>query len=239
MPKINFHSNRLYNSFNKNSEPEAAKGSVPQWFAKSDIFWKDHHGNKIPGYNGEPALSFKNCPALLDIFVGGYVLKTPCDITFTNVNGKVKLDIDPNYADFCGPREKMPEFVTPTGYHDDHFHWYPNWGVEVPSGYSAMYTSPLNRFDLPFITVAGIIDSDQLNTPGLFPFFLSKEFSGTIKAGTPYIQIFPFKREDWEINNVYYTYDEIVQRHENQAKTLRIPGGGAYKRKFWQKKRYK
>jgi hypothetical protein len=238
MKIINFHSNRPYNSFNEYGQPQPVKNNIPEWFMKSDRFWRNENGEVLSGYDGSEALSFKNCPALLDIFISGYVLKTPCDISFTRQNGQVLLDIDSNYMDFCGSRDEMPNFQTPYGYDEKHFHWYPNWGIGLPKGYSALYTSPINRFDLPFLTVAGVIDSDKMDTPGLVPFFLHKDFSGTIKAGTPYMQIFPFKREDWEMNNVYYSYEEIIARHEKQASTFRIPGGGAYKRLFWQKKRY-
>lgn len=236
--KISFHSNRLYNSVNNDGQPSPSKTIVPKWFSASDKVWKDNNGNPFTGYDGNPTLSFKNCPALLDIFTTGYVLKTPCDIEFIKNDKKTTVSIDPNYIDFCSSRDPMPGFVTPSGYMDEHFHWYPNWGIGLPKGYSALYTSPINRFELPFITVAGIIDSDQMNTPGLMPFFLKNDFSGVLKAGTPYVQIFPFKREDWQMDTVYYTYNEILERHEDQAKILRVPGGGAYKRTFWQRKRY-
>lgn len=238
MKIIKFHSNRLYNMFNESGSPEPSKSVVPKWFASSDKLWKDEFGNEILNHIGEPTLSFKNCPALLDIFTAGYMLRTPCDIEFYKEDGVSKLKIDPNYADFCAPRDPMPDFEVSSEYQQSHFHWYPNWGVGLPSGYSAIYTSPLNRFDLPFTTVSGIIDSDQMDTPGLIPFFLKSDFEGVLKAGTPYMQVLPFKREDWKMDKVYYTYDQIFDRHEQQAQTFRVPGGKAYKNKFWQKKRY-
>lgn len=92
----------------------------------------------------------------------------------------------------------MPQFIHPQGYYQEHFAWYPDWAVELPEGYSALYTHPLNRFDLPFFMTIGIIDNDKVNLPGTMPFFIAKGFEGTIPAGTPYAQIIPFKREDWK-----------------------------------------
>ena len=71
MPKIVFHSNRAYNEKGSSLNPETSKKNIPQWFVDSSRYW----------FPEDPSsLSFKACPALIDAFVSGYVLKTPCDI---------------------------------------------------------------------------------------------------------------------------------------------------------------
>ena len=115
---------------------------------------------------------------------------------------KAKLEV--GYKRFVEPRPPMDGFKTPCGYSDNHFHWNINWGPELPKGYSALYIPPINNFSLPFITTSGIIDNDKLTTTGRLPFFIKKNFEGTIKKGTEYINIIPFKREDWEAE---YNYD--------------------------------
>ena len=139
---------------------------------------------------------------------------------------------------FCDARHSMPQFENPHGYHAKHFHWWPNWGIELPKGYSALVTSPLNRFDLPFLTVAGIIDSDKYTMPGLMPFFLKEGFSGLIPKGTPYAQIIPIKREDWTSEHIYYTNQEMYDRHVATTDKYRVAYGGIYKQKTWEKKNY-
>ena len=134
----------------------------------------------------------------------GFLLKTPCDITFYQENGIPKVKLESGYKRFVEPRPPMDGFKTPYGYSDNHFHWNINWGPELPKGYSALYIPPLNNFSLPFITTSGIIDNDKLTTTGRLPFFIKKNFEGTIKRGTEYINIIPFKREDWEAE---YNYD--------------------------------
>jgi hypothetical protein len=153
-------------------------------------------------------------------------------------NNELKYKIDKGFEDFCGIRPKMEGFPTPYGYEDDHFHWYPNWMPELPKGYSALYLNPINRFDLPFITVSGVIDNDDMDTPGLMPFFIKKDFEGIIPAGTEYAQIIPFKREDWEMEKIMHTEKEIYERHDYQAKKFRIPEGGAYKKTVWKRKNF-
>jgi hypothetical protein len=233
MPKITFHSNKVYNDASNDLNPQPAKKTVPQWFSESSRYWfpenKDH-------------LSFKACPALVDAFLTGYILKTPCDIYMSrskdNLGNEYTVPMSQRgYEDFCGVRPDMSGFPKPLGT-DKHFHWFPNWMPGLEPGYSALYVHPLNRFDLPFVTVSGIIDNDKMNTPGLMPFFLKEGFEGFIPKGTPFVQIIPFKREDWESEEQMYTISEIYERHNYQAKKFRVPEGGAYKKKVWSRKRY-
>lgn len=182
------------------SAPSPTIKEMPEWFRKADRFainpmtkdyWLDQEGGKIP--------TWKACPALFDVLTTGYVLRTPCDLKFYLKNSKITVEVsDPKYKDFCTERPFMPQFIHPQGYYQEHFAWYPDWAVELPEGYSALYTHPLNRFDLPFFMTIGIIDNDKVNLPGTMPFFIAKGFEGTIPAGTPYAQIIPFKREDWK-----------------------------------------
>lgn len=218
--------------------PDPSKKHVPNWFSSSNRFWVDEFGNTPEHSFGGKVLSFKACPALVDIFIMGYMLKTPCNIYVYKENGMLKHKTENGFEDFCGARPKMDGFPTPEGYAEDHFHWYPNWMPQLPEGYSALYVNPLNRFDLPFLTVSGLIDNDDMDTPGLMPFFIKKNFEGLIPAGTPYVQIIPFKREDWEMEKVMHNNDEIAKRHEYQANKFRIPEGGAYKKTVWKRKNF-
>jgi hypothetical protein len=240
MNKITFHSNRLYNRVKESFRPIPSKSYVPKWYSSADRY------EKIPGTEdyylnpeGGKMFSFKGCPALLDVFTSGYLYVTPCDITFYKEGEITKVKTEQGFEDFCASRPATPNLEVPEGYQKEHFHWYPNWAPSLPEGYSALYVSPLNRFELPFITTAGIIDNDKMDTPGLMPFFLRDDFVGTIPAGTPYVQIIPFKREDWEMDFKFYEYNEIIERHEYQAKKFRTKNGGAYKEHVWSKKKYK
>jgi hypothetical protein len=208
----------------QNINPSPAKKNIPEWFSKASRFWFPELKN---------SLSFKACPALIDVFLTGYFLKTPCDIKFDNGN----LIIDEYYKDFCDYRPDMLGFPKPFGF-ERSFHWYPNWMPGLEEGYSAIYLHPINRFDLPFFTISGIIDNDKMNTPGLMPFFLKNNFSGIVPQGTPFVQIIPFKREDWVSEEVMYSINDIIERHQEQSNKFRVPEGGAYKKTVWAKKKY-
>jgi len=238
--KIIFHSNKSYNKLEESSNPEPTSKVVPKWYSEADLYVKDpRNGKYIPNYDGGKTPTFKACPAMLDLFTTGYVLKTPCDLEFYKKDNKLKVKVPEEYKDFCDERPPMPGFVYPKGYSKNHFHWWPNWAPELPEGYSALYVNPLNNFGLPFITVAGIIDNDKFNTPGLMPFFLQEDFEGIIEKGTPYVQIIPFKRDDWEMSLQIHTQKELIERHMKSADTFRKIDGGIYKKFFWTRRKYK
>lgn len=245
MPKIKFGSARPYNDKEDQKElvPQPTKHNMPKWWKDATLWWLDAEEKPIiASYNKddeeEKSLGFKACPALLDIFSTGYVLKTPTDIMFVQYENKPFVLIDDEFKDFCAERSDMPQFPIPHGYSKKHFHWWPNWGIELPDGYSALVTQPLNRYDLPFLTVNGIIDSDRYTMPGLTPFFIREGFSGLIPKGTPFAQIIPIKRENWESEMIYYNLDQMHDRHNKVVDMYRVKFGGIYKRKTWIKKEY-
>lgn len=252
---ITFKSYRPWLSKKSKSIPKPTQDVIPLWYKEADRFAK----NPITGeyfqapknmcpypkegttddYGKVP--TWKACPAIMDAFTTGYVLKTPCDITFfKNKNGIIDVKIaDPRHQDFCGKRPPMDQFVHPVGYYKDHFAWLPDWGLELPEGYSAIYMTPMNRFDLPFINTTGIVDNDKVHISGTFPFFIIKGWEGTIPAGTPYMQILPFKREDWKHDVVFQQPKDMYDKMVENMKFYRKPDGGIYKNKVWSRREYK
>lgn len=239
--KIIFHSSQEYNSLSDKYLPVPASKVIPDWYSSYEKFLKDKHGKIISSPNGERFLTFKSCPALLDMFLAGYFLVTPCDLFFYIKNGEPYVTIDSEFKNFCGERQKMEGFDNPYDYYEKHFYWYPNWAPELPSGYSSLYLNPINHYNLPFHTIEGIIDNDKLSSPGNMPFFIKKGFEGIIPAGTPYMLIIPFKREGWQMEIMHHTKEEIKQRTTSVAdifQKYRVTGGGGYKKHMWSRKRF-
>ena len=217
--------------------------TLPDWYRKADRFamnpatgtpWeRPDGGGKIP--------TWKACPAVFDVMGSGYAYKTPCDIEFAedaagNIQGRV---LDARYRDFMIDRMPMSHFPHPQGYHAKHFAWWPDWCVELPEGYSALYTHPLNRFELPFMTTSGIVDNDKVRLPGAMPFFFLKGVAGILPAGTPYAQIIPFKREHWESEvDVSLRQPEMSAKNLANSARFRKPDGGVYLKEVWERRRY-
>lgn len=193
---------------------DSSKKLIPPTAAKKNIapYWKD-----MPSYHGKNDaelvrkgianrrnvfLSLKHCMPYFDAMIAGYHYILHADIEVKlDENGLPKLswqsEVDP-----AGDRV-LKEMPVPHGHYEAHFGWQMYWGIQMPHGYSAMITHPVNRYDLPFTTVSGIVDFDVYPLPGNVSFHIKDNFKGVIEAGTPIMSIIPIKREDWrsEINN--------------------------------------
>jgi hypothetical protein len=73
------------------------------------------------------------------------------------------------------------------------------WTIELPAGYSLLVTHPINRHDLPFMTLTGLVDADRYIDNFIhFPErWRDAGFNGTLPAGTPVAQCLPIKRDRW------------------------------------------
>ena len=230
---------------NKNTEtsPKPTIKVLPEWYREADRFAVDPYTGKFwenPDGTGKVP-TWKACPAIFDVMTTGYVLVTPCDIEFfLDSNKKISVKIlEKGFDGFVTERPPMPQFVNPMNCYEDHFAWFPQWAPKLPEGYSALYLSPLNRFDLPFVMTSGIIDNDKVNLPGSMPFFLQNSFSGIIKKGTPFAQIIPFKRENWESEIVEQDQKSLYNRIMDNSRFYRKKDGGIYKNEIWSKREYK
>lgn len=237
---IKFISNRHWLNKDSVSVPGPIIKTIPDWYRKADRFEKKPNGEFWHGQDNGKIPTWKACPAIFDIMGTGYTLKTPCDIEFIHVDeNTLSITIfDERYRDFCTAREPMKQFEHPKGYYQSHFAWFPDWAIQTPEGYSALYSQPFNRFELPFLTTSGIVDNDSVNLPGSMPFFLREGFSGVIPAGTPFAQIVPFKREDWASEVIIEDPKNFDIKNMQTSNKYRVPDGGVYKNKVWQPRKY-
>ena len=241
--KIKFVANRPWLNQNSVSRPGPMIKNLPDWYNKADAQEMDT-ASGLPRQKPEGGgmyFTWKSCPVVADIMCSGYTYKTPCDIEFKeDFAGNIKASVlDPQHANILVERMPLERFPPPQGFHAKHFAWWADWAVELPEGYSALYAQPFNRFDLPFWTMSGIVDNDQVKLPGTMPFFVQKGFNGVIRAGTPYAQIIPFVREHWEAEyDTSLSEAELEARRKEYAVRYRKPEGGVYRNKVWQEKKY-
>jgi len=241
--KIKFVANRPWLNEDSASKPGPIIKTLPDWYRKADRYAL-HPATGLPVEKPNGAgkiMNWKACPAIFDIMGSGYTYKTPCAIEFKeDAAGVLQAKVlDPRFADILVERVPLAQFPHPQGYHEKHYAWWADWAVELPEGYSALYTQPLNRFELPFLTMSGIVDNDKVHLPGTMPFFFLKGVSCILPAGTPYAQILPFKREHWEAE-----YDLSLKQPEMSAKNkansarFRKPDGGVYLNEVWERRKY-
>lgn len=215
--------------------PQPSKNYIPDWFKKQNAF----ENNKIKiSENGLSNATAKMCMPFNDALRSGYIQKTWCDI-FIQISDTGQLE----YFWSSGPQilkirnENYGSFPNMPDYYPIEFVWNIAWMPELPKGYSALITHPLNRIDLPFYTLSGIIDSDKYKygvKNNQFPFYIKNGFNGLIPEGTPMYQIIPIKRDSWKSKN--NQYNEINQIKEDGMVRKKFWGG--YKKYFWSKKIY-
>lgn len=199
--------------------PQPAKKFIPDWYKNIKA--------------GRDIINVKKCIPFLDSMSSGYIQTTWCDINITEEEDGVKVFFN-SQVPILGSR-KTSDMPVDKSFHETEFVWHRPWSTILPDGYSALIAHPLNRVDLPFITISGIVDFDKsIHAPiGNIPFFIKKGFTGTIPAGTPMFQLIPFKREDWNSEDQSYS-DIFWQKKLNERKNL----VDVYKKMVWQKKHY-
>ena len=204
---------------------DSAKNFIPDWYKKIPQF-------DIP-YGKRTA---KLCVPFLDSFLIGYMITLPYDIYVTIENGIPRLSWANDVADTVLLRESPADLkLVPAGHYPMEFVWKTNVAWTLPKGYSALFTHPLNRHDLPFTTVSAVIDGGLVVSPtNNVPFYVKTNFEGLIPQGTPIAQIIPFRQEKWKSKNKVGLV-KIGQIHNDL--TLLVFRGW-YKKTFWVKKQY-
>jgi hypothetical protein len=211
-------------------KPTPVKEHVPEWYRLGEFNYT------VPGSDEEhPGL--KTCVPFLDVMLCGYVLLTPFDI-FVGRNDDGTVNIRWNgpqeWAGFIDerPKELGATIPRPAGHAPNGLVWASRWGWKTPRGWSTVVTHPYNRHDLPFTTLAGLIDSDKFMANGNIPMFIKEDFVGVIPAGTPYAQITPFKRvSQWKMVCDF----GLVHGNIEESKMIREK---SYKKYLWVRKKF-
>lgn len=209
-----------------------AKNYIPEWYKNI----KGHNKNNLKFEDGKhlPILNIKSCMPFFDSFTTGYIVELTQDLYVEIKNGGpyIHWKTQPDPINTRNVGENI--IPIPHGFADTHFVWkYPH-ALNAKQGYSAIITHPLNRHDLPFISLTGIIDIDILVGEGNIPFFIKEGFEGLIPKGTPILQIIPFKRESWKINKD----DSIIEKNNKENINKSRSMIGWYKNNRWQKKEF-
>jgi hypothetical protein len=113
------------------------------------------------------------------------------------------------------------------------------WKIKTPKGYSCLFVPPLNNSDDRFSIIPGIVDTDTYPNEINFPIIMNGDkypiLETTIKKGTPYVQIIPFKRDSWKMTT--------KPRKQKEVQNSRLFYGlsllNIYKDKYWNKKSWK
>jgi hypothetical protein len=209
-----------------------ASANIPKWYSEIPRFYSDDPSTSINSH------TVKLCSPFLEAMIIGYHVLCPVDIqVITKEDGQIEF----KWRSVFNPaverkNENIKHVSAPTGYSNlNHFVWKFPVAINIPEGYSILITHPLNRNDLPFYTLSGVVDGEYtMAVGGNLPFFIKEGFNGIIKQGTPIAHVIPFKRENWEIEK---TAGVVDLGRKNRVKTTAVISGW-YKNNHWRKKQW-
>ncbi|HLZ75766.1 hypothetical protein [Phenylobacterium sp.] len=187
---------------------------------------------------GEDDDTVKRCPPFVDAMTTGFLIPLICDLRVENGEFSWDEDLPPGGAvSFVRSPIAFHDAAQATGTPlalDDRFliKFHNLWTIQAPDGYALMFTHPVNRFDLPFTTLSGLVDSDRYHEGWIhFPAHWHDEtFSGVLPKGTPIAQCFPVKRETWTARTEVFTEEDAQRAHGLMATIAREKG--VYRRWF-------
>ena len=220
--------------------PRVAAGCIPEWYKNAPLHMD---GEKQDSLSKETTatsnLTMKGCSPFLDALTHGYMYELPFDIEFRRDNfGKLGIRWATGIDLISGHTPEQHEgLAKPYDGYDGVLKWKFTYRIITPPGYSCLFTHPLNRNDLPFRTLSGIIETDTY--PGVieFPFQLLDNFDENVyimEKGTPLCQIIPFKRDNWEGKKLEYNELSMAKAHfDLKSKIVR-----SYKTQWWKKKSF-
>ena len=195
--------------------PIPANMGVPEWL-------KAMPSQALNALNMRDEDTIKRCPPFIDAMTTGFLIPLSCDLRVEHGEFSWDNELPPGGAiDF--PR-------SPIGFHDssqvvgtplfeaDRFmiKFHNLWSIEAPQGYALLFTHPVNRFDLPFTTLTGLVDSDRYFDSWVHfaAHWHDMNFSGVLPKGTPVAQCVPVKREKWVAQISAYTEEETQRVHD-------------------------
>jgi hypothetical protein len=180
----------------------------------------------------------KRCPPFIDAMTSGFLIPLICDLKVENGEFTWENDLPPG--------GEVTFVRSPIGFHDasqvagtplfeaDRFLMKFNnlWTIEAPDGYALFFTHPVNRFDLPFTTLTGLVDCDRYHDNWIhFPaHWHDANFSGVLPRGTPIAQCLAVKREKWVARTATFTTEETQRAHDLTTAISREQG--IYRRQF-------
>lgn len=219
-------------------KPVPASKMIPDWYKNLESYMS---GDKRPDGNGSTTATAKRCMPIFDSISAGYIISTHTDLWVSQKpddSGKNQPYYE--WANFSSisfhPKQQLPEHPDGAGHDHSYPKWNNTWAIKTPPGYSCLFISPLHR-ETPIIALPGVVDTDTYSAPVNFPFVLrDPKMDGIIPAGTPIVQVIPFKRDEWQME---LGGMEEFQEQSKITSKLRSVFFDSYKRQFRQIKEYK
>lgn len=211
--------------------PIPARRAMPDWLRTMP---RDTTAETL---SGGKVRTVKQCPPVIDALGMGIMLPLACDLVARG--GELTWDWNPPVlVDHSVSRAPIgmhvPEQVRGAPFEPEGlFIKFTNfWTLETPPGWQILFTHPLNRIDLPFQTLSGVVDTDGFGRGYVhFPArWLDTEWEGTVPRGTPVVQAIPVKREAVDLEIGVMNADDLAET-EGIQQALKAENG-VYRKRF-------
>lgn len=212
--------------------PVLASTVIPEWYKQMESYMG---GEKKPDGFGKTTSTIKRCMPVFDSIAAGYIIKTPADVYVRIKDGQQQFEwANFNLIQFhdviqapAHPARKG-DYAYPK--------WMNPWGIKTPKGYSTLFVQPFHRESV-FTILPGIVDTDTYVMPVNFPMVINDpKFEGLIPAGTPMVQVIPFKRDTWKLK---FGTEENIKAINNLKEKVTSKFFDGYKIMFRSHKEYK
>jgi hypothetical protein len=205
----------------EDARPYPASQAMPGWLKSMPV---DVDGTTTP--------TIKRCPPFLGAMTAGYIFPAPVDLHFwCDAQGELRVQeprwvethVREQYAATPFKDATVAKFINP-------------WLVRTPPGWSTMFCAPFNRFEIPFIPLAGVVETDtfyrQVNFPTICT--LPKDSTYKIAKGTPLVQMIPMRREEWT-STTLPTDEQRLAETRSEFRGV----SHAYKERYWVKQSFR
>ena len=205
--------------------PVPAKAMLPDWLRRmAPRAMSTVHQRSIR--------TVKQCPPFVDAMTHGFVLLLPCDVTVKAGQFSWNWPL-PELTVPGHPRAPLSFHVaeqiagSPLAHGErSALKFNSFWTVELEPGWSLMAVHPINRDDLPFRLVTGLVDADRFNEVGInFPaVWIDPAFDGVLPRGTPVAQCYPVPRKAMTLSCEAMSAERITAYDAVATKIMAGPG---------------
>jgi hypothetical protein len=216
-------------------KPKPATEYIPDWY-KDAKSYLDPSGKKAPNLDGTPSATIKKCMPLWDMMTAGYIIETPYDIYVRQTPGGPYFQWGETQAIVF---QSMGQFQNHPYSRDINYaaRILIPWSIKTPPGWSIMVMEPQHREPGPIVCASGIVDTDSYALPfNMFLKLRDPHFEGMIPAGTPFLQVIPFKRESWMSELGDASRRKEIDVYLGKYKRMFFD---VYKKFSWSKKEYR
>ena len=186
------------------ADPKPSNDCFPSWI-------KDLRKDKL----ADDKLNMSDCLPAIEAMLQGIIIEFPATMTFEYLADHPKLGkmIACDHKGY--PIIGGHEFSQYKGAEFQNFHVVKvglPWVIEVPKGYSCLFTAPFNRSgNAEAFCISGVVRCDRYYNMVSVPFAIPLKKKGdvvSVERGRPFVQIIPVKRE-----NVELTFSQIDMKN--------------------------